>query len=56
MMLRVGDKIIEERYLIKYRINILSYEFKLLNYNLGFCNICINLLYVLYKRKNMLLI
>lgn len=54
MMSRARDKITEERYLTKHRINTSSYEFKLPNYNSGFCNTCINILHVpvSYKRKN----
>lgn len=54
MMSRAGDKITEESYLTKHRINTSSYEFKLPNYNSGFCNTCINILHVpvSYKRKN----
>lgn len=51
MMSRAGDKITEERYLTKHRINTSSYEFKLPNYNSGFCNTCIYILHVSYKRK-----
>lgn len=52
MMSRARDKITEERYLTKHRINTSSYEFKLPIYNSGFCNTCINILHVSYKRKN----